>query len=135
MTEQVLELDDRQLEQLAQLLLGAAWADEELHGLETAAIKKILAGLADDGKIPSVVVDHFVSFDPETFAVERAVKKLGVAGEGRQAVLSLVARVTDADFTHDFAEGEYVVRVANALGLGEDDYRDLIVEEIDVVSK
>lgn len=131
MDEKILELNEEQLQNMAHLLLGAAWADNELHGLEQAAIDKILKSLVDDGKVPSVVTDYVDSFDPETISVADACAGLGIStDEERRAVLSLVAQVIDADFTYDFDEGYYLREVAEALGAPEDEYKGHIVQTV-----
>lgn len=131
MADLTIELDDDQLQHLAHLLLGAAWADQELHGLEQAAIDRILEDLVQGGQLPAVVRDYIDSFDPDAVSVDDAVAGLNVdAPDDRQAILALVARVIDADFTYDFQEGDYLKRVAAALGAEEDEYVNHIVRTV-----
>ena len=131
MSEKTLELNDDQLQSLAHLLLGAAWADNELHGLESAKIDQILKSLVDGGQLPAVVTDYVDDFDPDMVSVEDAVAGLNVTAEDdRRAVLSLVASVIDADFTYDFKEGDYLTQVAEALEAPEEEYKSHLVKTV-----
>lgn len=131
MAEKTLDLNENQLKALAHLLLGAAWADDELHGLESAAIDRILQNLVNPGLVPEEITEYVRSFTPGDVAVETAVAELAVEDpEDRRAVLGLVATVIDADFTYDFQEGDYLKEVATALGAPKEDYRDHIVRTV-----
>jgi uncharacterized tellurite resistance protein B-like protein len=131
MADTTLELNENQLQSLAHLLLGAAWADNELHGLEEAAVDRILKGLVEGGKLPAVVTDYVDSFDPEHVSIDEAVSGLGLDSEdNRRAVLELVVAVIDADFTYDFKEGDYVQNVATTLEIPEDEYKGHIVRTV-----
>jgi len=131
MADKTLELDETQLQNLAHLLLGAAWADQHMHGLEKAAIDRILKNLVEGGQLPAIVTDYMDTFDPMNVSVDEAVNGLGIDDpEDRQAVLALVAAVIDADFTYDFQEGDYLKEVAAALGAPEDEYRSHIVRTV-----
>lgn len=136
MAEKTLELNDGQLQAMAHLLLGAAWADNELHGLEAAKIDTILKSLVDGGKLPGVVTDYVDSFDPDSVDIDEAVSDLAVTEQDdRRAVLSLVAAVIDADFTYDFQEGDYLTDVAQALGVPEDEYKTHLVVKLKKVEE
>lgn len=131
MADTTLELNENQLQALAQLLLGAAWADNELHGLEEAAVDRILKGLVEGGKLPAVVTDYVDSFDPEHASIDEAVAGLDLeGGDDQRAVLELVVAVIDADFTYDFKEGDYLKEVAAALDIPEDEYKGHIVRTV-----
>lgn len=131
MADKTLELNENQLKALAHLLLGAAWADNELHGLETAAIDRILKNLVNPGLVPEEVTDYIKSFERGDLSVSDAVAELGIEdAEDRRAVLGLVATVIDADFTYDFQEGDYLKEVASALGAPQEEFRDHIVRTV-----
>jgi uncharacterized tellurite resistance protein B-like protein len=131
MADTTLELSENQLQSMAQLLLGAAWADKELHGLEEAAVDRILKGLVEGGKLPAVVTDYVDAFDPENASIDDAVSGLGLDDiDDRRAVLELVVAVIDADFTYDFKEGDYLKDVAAALDIPEDEYKGHIVRTV-----
>lgn len=133
MASATLNLDTDQLKAVAELLAGAAWADDQYHGLEAETISRIISEHADDEYAASHVKEHLATFDKDNFDVAEAVARVGLNTDGeRAALLGLVARVTDADFTHDFAESDYIESVASALGLDEASYREHTVEEVKV---
>lgn len=131
MADKTLDLNEDQLKALTHLLLGAAWADNELHGLETAAIDRILQNLVNPGFVPEEITGYVQGFTPGDLDIEAAVEQLGVDDpEDRRAVLGLVATVIDADFTYDFQEGDYLKEVALALGAPQEEFRDHIVRTV-----
>ncbi len=131
MSDKTLELNENQLKALAHLLLGAAWADNELHGLETDAIDRILRNLVNPGFVPEEITAYMRAFTAGDVNVEEAVAQLAIDDpEERRAVLGLVATVIDADFTYDFQEGDYVKEVATALGAPQEEFRDHIVRTV-----
>lgn len=131
MADQTLDLNEEQLKSLSQLLLAAAWADNELHGLETDAIDRILKQLVHPGLLPEQVTQYIESFDPAGFDIAQAVATLGLEDvEQRRAVLGLIATVIDSDFTYDFQEGDYLKQVAAALGASQEDYTNHLVRTV-----
>lgn len=131
MADKTLELSESQLKALAHLLMGAAWADDELHGLETAAIDRILNNLVNPGLVPEEIAEYIKAFQAEDVDVNQAVVDLDVEDpEDRRAILGLVATVIDADFTYDFQEGDYLKEVATALGAPKEEFRDHIVRTV-----
>ena len=133
MASATLNLDTDQLKAVAEILAGAAWADDQYHGLEAETISRIISEHADDEYVASSVKQHLGSFDKDSFEVAAACERVGLdSDEQRSALVALVARVTDADFTHDFAESDYIASVAAALGLDAASYREHTVEEVKV---
>ena len=131
MSEDTLELDENQLKALTHLLLGAAWADDELHGLESQAIDRILKNLVHPGLVPEEITEYVRGFQKDDVDVDAAVAELAVEDPGdRQAILALVAKVIDADFTYDFQEGDYLKTVATALGAPKEEFRNHIVRTV-----
>ena len=131
MEDKTLDLNENQLKALAHLLLGAAWADDELHGLESQAIDRILSNLVNPGLLPEEVAEYVKSFKPGDLSVTEAVAELAVEDpDDRRAILGLVATVIDADFTYDFQEGDYLKDVATALGAPKEEFRDHIVRTV-----
>ena len=128
-----LDLDEDQLYHLAALMLGAAYADDQFHGLERDTIQRTLNELVSDPKTVTAILKRLVDFDPQDFSIEDEVEGLEVdSAPERAAVISIIAQVTDADFTHDFSESAYVEEVAEALGASHEEYEAQIVEVIDV---
>jgi uncharacterized tellurite resistance protein B-like protein len=133
MASATLNLDTEQLKAVTEILAGAAWADDQFHGLEAEAIGRIITEHADDEYAASAVKQHLAGFDKATFDVNAACKRVGLETDAeRAALISLVARVTDADFTHDFAESDYIASVAEALGLDASSIKEHTVEEVKV---
>lgn len=133
MASATLNLDTEQLKAVAEILAGAAWADDQFHGLEAETISKILTECADDEVAAEHARAHLSEFDRDAFDIDDAVERLGLESDPeRAALLALVARVTDADFTHDFAESDYIESVASSLGVDESVYKSHTVEEIKV---
>jgi len=111
----------RELAALGELMLGAAFADGVKVAVEVIAIAEQLKEFVAADDLPRHVADRLEAFDPTTFDIEQAVRHIHVrSDDDRQAVLTLVARVTHSDRHVDPAEVEYLRKVASALGLDPD---------------
>ena len=123
----------RHIETITDLLLGAAYADKHLEGRETDKIRDLLAKLLGKSKLPANVDARFKSFSPAAFDVAAAGKELAYLGNDRRKILEMVAAVSESDQEIDLAEDRYLRRVAEAMGLKDSEFRDLIVDfqEID----
>jgi uncharacterized tellurite resistance protein B-like protein len=121
------------IETITDLLLGAAYADKRLEGRETDKIRALLGKLAGSDTLPANVEARFRSFQPASFDVEQAGKQLAGLGNDRRRVLEMVAAVTESDDELDLAEDRYLRKVAEAMGLQDKQFRDLVVDfqEID----
>ena len=125
-----LNLDEEQLYHLARLLMGAAYADDEFHGLERDAIQNVLGDFTDDTETRDAVIRRMADVDASTVDVEDAAEGLDIQGvEKRQEIFKCLTKVTDADFTLDFAESDFVQAVANALGASPHEYAGMIVTD------
>src|SRR5689334_2213884 len=113
---------------ITDLLLGAAYADKRLEGRETTQIRALLSKLAGKTKLPDAVEARFKAFSPAAFDLESAAKRLAGLGDDRHKVLEMIAAVTESDEEIDLAEDLYLRRAANAMGLAEDEFRDLVVD-------
>jgi uncharacterized tellurite resistance protein B-like protein len=132
MEKLVMTIDEPKLIQLGRILLGAGYADGEFHDLEREEIQRILSNFIHDAGLASRVIGELNDFDPDDFDVEEAVEALGeLRQEDKQAIMSMLSGVTDADFTHDFAESAYVDRVAGLIGMNPEDYNEYTVELIE----
>lgn len=106
-----------QIAVLAQVLLGAAHADGFYAVTEAIAITHILARFVDLEPLPQPVRDAMRDFDHATFDLEAACRHLTVATpEDRRELLDLVSRVVDADDVVHAREGNYLRRLARAIG-------------------
>lgn len=101
---------------LCELLLGAAYADTELHPQEKTEIRALLVELA--GELRVEVEACIASFEPEKFDLGSII---GIfrddSEEERHKLLLLASTVIEADDEIDLAENEYLRALASALAL------------------
>ncbi len=124
------------IESVADLLMGAAYADNNLEGAEKRTIKDLLCDLLGEDELPMAVGFRLDGFAPKAFDVKKTASVFAKdSADSKRKLLQLVAAVHDADDEYDLAEDEYLVALAKALGVPDKDYRDLaleIVEETDL---
>ena len=116
---------------LCDLLLGAAYADNELKDLEQDEVRGLLEDLG--GEELSVELEtQIANFDPEAFELAAAAHHfLGDPVDDRKRILHLVASIHDADDEIDFAEDDYLRAVAKALELPDDALRGLTIDIVE----
>lgn len=101
---------------LCDLLLGAAYADQELHEKEKEEVRGLIQDLA--GELPGQVDARIKSFDPKKFDLASAAAAFrGDSEDERKKLLVLVSCINEADEEIDIAEDEYLRALAVALGL------------------
>jgi uncharacterized tellurite resistance protein B-like protein len=101
---------------LCELLLGAAYADNELKDQEKDKVRELLEELASE--LPTEVEVRLASFDHKAWDMKEAAHAFSADSEDdRKKVLQLVAAVNDADEELDMSEDEYLRDLATALGL------------------
>src|SRR5262249_36826516 len=72
--------------------------------------------------------EHVTSFDPKSFDLGNAIDVLrALPAEQRRHVAELVREVCDANNASDIAEERYLVSLALALSIGQEDIADLVV--------
>jgi uncharacterized tellurite resistance protein B-like protein len=70
------------------------------------------------------------AFEFSRFDLEGACARLSLAGpEDRRSLLSLIARVTDADAVLKIGERSYLKRVAKAIGASDDELTPFIAAD------
>lgn len=118
---------------ITDLLLGAAFSDHRLEGKETEAIRALLTTLLGSSTFPPEVEARFTDFSPAAFDLEAAGKELAGLGAKRRQILEMIAAVSESDEEIDLAEDRYLRRAAEAMGLPDKEFSDLIVDfrEID----
>ncbi|EDM77516.1 hypothetical protein PPSIR1_09440 [Plesiocystis pacifica SIR-1] len=123
----------RHIETITDCLLGAAFADKHLAGRELDTIRSLLSKLLGGKELPPTIEARLKSFSPAAFDVEAAGRTLSTLGGDRRKVLEMVAAVSESDEEIDLAEDRYLRRLAEAMGLAEKRFRDLLVDfqEID----
>lgn len=118
---------------LADLLMGAAYADDHFDGREGEVVREKLAAWLDVDELPNTIESRLDSFDHTTFDLSVTVSLLGIDdAKTARKVLELVAAVHDADDVTDLDEDAYLKELASALGVPEEDYADLQLEVLSV---
>ena len=121
---------------VADILMGAAHADAHLHGEEKAAVRRLLRQVLGGEALPMDLEFRVDEFDATAFDLGEAASAFTAdPPETRRRLLELVSAVHAADQEYDLSEDEFVHKLAAALGLAEDSYRDLavtVIEEIDL---
>ncbi|MFY0534768.1 TerB family tellurite resistance protein [Nannocystis pusilla] len=117
------------IEQITQLLLGAAYADKRLAGAEITRIRSLLSTLLGGAEVPDSLLRLINTFSPAAFNVQQVATGLdGLSQEEKRKLLELIASVNDADEELDLAEDIYLRTVAAALGLPQEEFSDLTLE-------
>jgi len=112
---------------LCELLLGAAYADSNLHKLEAIEVRSLLTEIAGERLIE--VEACIGAFEPEKFDMKTTAALFTEDSEDdRQKLLLLVSTVIEADDEIDLAENEYLCALANALSLPSSALRGLTVQ-------
>jgi len=114
---------------VADILLGAAYADGSKHGSEEASLRKLLGELLGNESLPAELDARIRAFDPKTFDLAKtAAVFAGDPDDRKRKLLELVAAVGDADDVLDTQEDDYLVKVATAIGAPRSAYADLVLE-------
>lgn len=120
-------------ELIADLLMGAAFADNRLDGREYASVKKLLAEVIDAEELPKDMETRLKGFDNKTFDPAGTAKSLELTDDTeKRKLIELIAAVTEADDVLDFDEDAYLKTVAEALGMPKESYADLSIEILSV---
>ena len=85
-----------QIELIADLLMGAAYADDHLDGREFSAVKKLLATAMKLDTIPKILERRINNFDNAVFDPIVTAKSLGLNDDRqKRGLLQLIVAVTD----------------------------------------
>lgn len=118
---------------VADLLMGAAHADQHLDGRELAKVEELLREATGKRALPAELDERLSSFDPEALDVKETVNALELDGaDDKRHLLELICAVHDSDEVWDLDEDAYLRSVADAVGLGPSDYADLTVAELEI---
>jgi uncharacterized membrane protein YebE (DUF533 family) len=120
---------------LCELLLGAAYADDELHDREKTEVRALMAEMAGEMRVE--VEACLGSFEPDRFDLKAAAAGFrDDPEEDRRRLLLLVSTVCEADDQIDLAENDYLRELAAALGLPSSALEGLTVDvEIEEVKE
>lgn len=122
------------IEDVADLLMGAAYADAHLAGDERSAVKQLLKHLLDEDALPMDLDFRIEEFTPATFNLQKTADVFANdTPEVKRHLLELVAAIHAADQEFDLAEDEFVHRLGEALGLDHSAYKDMIISVVDEV--
>lgn len=122
------------IETVADLLMGAAYADQHLAGDERLAVKQLLRNLLGGEALPMDLDFRIDEFDGATFDLQATADVFANDTPAvKRNLLELVAAIHAADQEFDIAEDEFVHRLGEALGLPHSAYKDMIVSVIDEV--
>jgi len=122
-----MSLTDR-LVPLCDLLLGAAYADEDFKDRERDAVKRLLGELSGSA-LSDELEAQIAGFDAKVHDVAASAAAFADDSEdNRKRVLHLVAAIHDADEELDFSEDAYLRAVATALKLDDATIRGLTID-------
>jgi len=125
-------MDHSLIPAVADILMGAAYADERLHGREALLIKSKMAELLATDEISDDLEDRLRNFRPEKFELCNTVERIMPLDKPtRRKIIELVAEVNAADGELDLNEDAYLRAVGDALGLEPAEYKDLALEFVD----
>ena len=112
---------------LCELLLGAAYADNELKDQEKEEVRSLLEGLA--GELPTDVEVKIANFAPDAFDLKVSAAPFKAdSEEDRNKLLYHLAAVNEADDELDMDEDDYLRALAQELGLPKAALEGLTVE-------
>jgi uncharacterized tellurite resistance protein B-like protein len=114
---------------ITDLFLGAAYADKRFVEAEKHAVRRLLRDLIVRPELPPEIEQRIVEFQPERFDVFEAARDfLNDPPMNRRRLLELVAQLCVADGELDLAEDEYLHTLARALGMGPNEYEDIVLD-------
>jgi uncharacterized tellurite resistance protein B-like protein len=119
-----------QNELIADLLMGAALADKHLDGRELDAVKELLAEAMGVEQVPMAMLQRLDGFDADKFDLKKTAGALELDDAEKRNLLELVAAVHEADDAWDFDEDDYLKQLGLALGMAEEAFSDLTLQDL-----
>jgi uncharacterized tellurite resistance protein B-like protein len=114
---------------IADLFLGAMYADDRFEDEEKRAVRRMLCDLIVKPELPEDLEQRIESFDPSTFdLVATARDFVSDPPMNRRRLLELVAQLCIADGELDLEEDDYLHRLARALGMEPVEYEDIVLD-------
>lgn len=116
---------------ITELLCAAIYSDGTMMGEEDQAARRVLADLllTTPDQLPEAVDQHIREFSILEFDMEEAVRDFMSDPPMKQRrLLELVTKMVDADGEVDLREDQFVRDLAEALGMDEAEYQDLVLE-------
>jgi uncharacterized tellurite resistance protein B-like protein len=103
---------------LSDLLCGAATAYGSFAEEERVVVRAMLLKVLGANALPDEVEAHLQRFDPAAFNLRMSLDILAPANErDRKGILKVAADIVKADQVIESAERDYIIRLADALGL------------------
>lgn len=114
---------------ICDLLLGAAYADDQFTNQERQTVRELLGDLCGGTDLPSEIEARIELFDPKSYDMDKTCAPFaGDSEDDRRKLLHLIAAVHEADEELDFAEDDYVRAVAESLNLPEETLTGIAVD-------
>ncbi|MCX4243896.1 tellurite resistance TerB family protein [Paraliomyxa miuraensis] len=114
------------------LLLGAAYADKRLEGRELESIRALLERVIGKSPLPAAQEARIKAFNPAKHDPKAAAATLAfLSHEDKRNVVDLIATVTEVDDEIDLAEDDYLRRVAQGLGMSDEEIATFTVQIIE----
>jgi uncharacterized tellurite resistance protein B-like protein len=114
---------------IADLFLGALYADHRFEEEEKRAVRRLLCDLICRPELPPELEQRIEAFDPEKFDLVATAQDFARDPPmNRRRLLELVAQLCVADGELDFEEDEYLHRLARALEMTPVEYEDIVLD-------
>lgn len=124
---------------LTDLLMGAAHSDKQVESVEINKVRDIIKKIIGKKEIPASIEERINNFEPEKLDIKKTVsalvdnfKELQTSKEKKRKIIELIAAIHDIDEVLALEEDEYLGKIAEALKLDPEDYKDLKLEIISV---
>lgn len=114
---------------IAQLFLGALYADRRCADAEKKAVRRLLSDLIVRPELPPELEQLIEAFNPDSFDLDAVARDFANDPPmNRRRLLELVAQLCLADGELDLDEDDYLHRLARALGMAPAEYEDLVLD-------
>jgi uncharacterized tellurite resistance protein B-like protein len=111
------------------LFLGAVYADQRFVETEKEAVTRMLCDLIVRPELPPELLAQIEAFDPEKFDLVATCNDfVSDPPMNRRRLLELVAQLCVSDGELDFAEDDYLHRLARTLGMEPNEYEDIVLD-------
>lgn len=111
------------------LFLGAVYADQRFVAEEKRAVTRMVCDLILRPELPPELRAQIENFDPAQFDLVATCDDFASDPPmNRRRLLELVAQLCVSDGELDFAEDDYLHRLARALGMEPNEYEDIVLD-------
>jgi putative colanic acid biosynthesis UDP-glucose lipid carrier transferase len=114
---------------VAEALLGAAHADQNLTAEKSDAVRRALCELLQVDTLPARLEERIQQFDPMRLDIPGLASQIvNTPDVGRQTLMEMAAQVCQADGRLDLDEDRYMLGLAIALSLEPQEYEHLVYD-------